>query len=89
MRDLQSLVGSEISVLIPSLDPKIFQRVRLHGVELSGIWIESQTFTEFILTQLHTATAPKTLILFLPWHQVSVILGSADGPSLSEKAFGL
>lgn len=87
MRDLHSLIGEEISALIPFFHPTKLQILTLHGVENGGIWVENQKYTNQFLESIGLATAPKTMIFFLPWHQIATILGSLETPSLSEKAF--
>jgi hypothetical protein len=89
MKTLRELEGSTIALLSPFLDTKIFQEVKLHKVEDGGIWIDSQKLTDASLGQIGVAVAPKTLIFFLPWHQVLTIMSSADEVTLSEKGFDL
>lgn len=89
MPDLKSMVGKEIAALVPLLHKTVFQRLKLHGVEQGGIWIESQKFTDEMLAGFGISSAPKTLIFFLPWTQVVTIWGSLDVPSLSETGFGV
>lgn len=63
--------------------------VKLIDVDSGGIWVESQDATEHWLTELKKTSSPKTLVWFLPYAQISWILGSEDYPALSEKALGL
>jgi hypothetical protein len=39
---LSDYIGNSILILIPKIHEKKYQKVILHGVEASGIWIESQ-----------------------------------------------
>ncbi len=89
MPDLKSKIGQPIILLTPFLHPTKLQKVLLRGVENGGIWIESQPLTNQILEKFGAATAPRTAIFFLPWHQVSFVMDSLDVPSLSEKGLGL
>jgi hypothetical protein len=58
-------------------------------VEAGGIWVESQELTNAVLQTLGVAAAPKTLVMFFPYHEIYVITTAIDGPSLDEKAFGV
>jgi hypothetical protein len=83
------MVGKVIIARIPALDAKEMSRVKLHGVEANGIWIESQGFTDAMMQKCHLATPVTTLLLFVPFHRIEFIVGSIHELSLSEKAFGL
>jgi hypothetical protein len=66
-----------------------YQWVKLHGVEVGGIWIENQEATNDFLQKSGIATANKTPIFFLSYHEVILIVGSLDVVALDEKAFGV
>lgn len=85
MPDLGETVGKEIVALIPFFDKVKFQKLKLHAVENAGVWVESQAITAYFLDKIGISMAPKTLIFFLPFHQIAAVLGSIDVPSLSEK----
>jgi hypothetical protein len=89
MKKLEELIGGQISALVPFFHQTDFQRLKLHEVEVSGIWVESQAWTNDLLERLRIATSPKTAIFFLPWNQIVTILSSIDSPGLSEKGFGV
>jgi hypothetical protein len=46
MRSLKSMVGEMIILRVPALESEEMSLVKLHSVEASGIWIESQDFTD-------------------------------------------
>jgi hypothetical protein len=71
------------------IDHVKMQKLILHGVESGGLWVESQTLTNAFLARVGLASAPKTAVFFLPFHQISFVLDSLNVPSLSEKAFGV
>jgi hypothetical protein len=55
------MVGEMIILRLPVLDPEEMAMVKLHAVDASGIWIESQDFTDAMMKKLQlTATAPST-----------------------------
>lgn len=86
LKTLDKLVGETIVILAPQFDPTLYYRVKLHAVENGGIWIESQDFTTQILSHFKATIAPKTLVFFLPFSQISHILGAIDVPAVSERA---
>jgi hypothetical protein len=78
------LEGTTIALIAPAvLHSQEMQRVSLHLVEDAGIWIESQTLTDKILKGSNATMAPKTLIFFVPWSQITFILSALDMPSIS------
>ena len=89
MRTLKSMVGEIIMARIPALDKEEMVLVTLHMVEASGIWVESQDFTETVMRRCEIAASRTTVLMFVPFHGVDYILGSIDVMSLSERAFGV
>jgi hypothetical protein len=89
MPTLKNMVGETIMARIRALDKEDMVLVKLHKVEASGIWVESQDFTETVMSRCEIAASRTTVIMFIPFHGVDYILGSVDSMSLSEKAFGL
>jgi hypothetical protein len=89
MLNLTEMVGQVIVAHIPRLHPTLFQEVRLHGVEVGGIWIESQMMTNTFFATAGYSASPKTLVFFFPYNQIGFVMSSIEGPSLSEKSFGV
>jgi len=89
MRSLKSMVGEMIILRVPVLEPEEMAMVKLHAVDANGIWIESQDFTDAMMTKLQLTASATTLILFVPFHSIEFIVGSKNSLSLSERAFGL
>lgn len=88
--NLKEMIGHEIHLVIELIQPAPqLMAMKLHNVEEGGIWVESQALTEIVLGIFQVPTAPKTLVIFLPWSQIRMIFGYRDAPSLSEKALGL
>lgn len=82
-------IGQVIHVVIPKiLHETELCPVKLVGVDAGGIWIESQMFTNFILSGLGKATSSKTMILFVPYGLISYAVISKDELALNERAFG-
>ena len=88
-RSLKSMVGEMIVARIPALVSDEMSLIKLHGVDLNGIWIESQDFTDMMMEKLHLTSSGTTLVLFVPFHSIDYIVGSIDSLALSEKSFGL
>ena len=86
---LADFIGQTISMSIPRIHPVIWQQVKLHGVEAGGVWIESQAITNAVLQHAGVPAAPKTLVAFLPYHEIAFAISAIAEPSLDEKAFGL
>ena len=88
MRSLKSMIGEVLVARIPALDRQSMVIVKLLKVENTGIWIESQAFTERMLARFRAVASPNTLVLFIPFEQIEFIVNSADIPCFSEKALG-
>ena len=58
---LRDMLGKIIVARIPALDRENMVLVRLHTVEASGIWIESQKFNETMLQNLGIVASVTTL----------------------------
>ena len=89
MRSLANMIGEVIIVRIPLLDAERMILVKLHGIELHGIWIESQDFTNQLMEKFHFSSSRTTPIVFVPFVKVDFIIASLDSLSLSESSFGL
>jgi hypothetical protein len=85
---LQSLVGHEVTALIPALHPSTLTKVTIHGVEVGGIWIEHEPMTQKILRDTNQAASEKTAVLFVPYSGIGYVVGWLEKTSLSESAFG-
>jgi hypothetical protein len=72
---LDGYVGKSVSILL--IEQRLFQSVKLVGVESAGIWIDSQPLTLEILRNAG-ASWPKTSAFFLPFGQVKVIFPAPD-----------
>jgi len=86
MPSLSDFVGQTITALIPIFGSETFQKFQLHGVEVGGIWVEHQGTVNTLLDKLKISGLPKTPVFFLPYSQITFVIGSIDVPALSEKA---
>jgi len=89
MLRLRYMIGKFIVTRIPALDRENMVLVRLHTVEASGIWIESQNFKETMLQNPGIVASVTTLVLFVPFSGIEFIVSSVGTSVLSEKAFGI
>lgn len=85
----EQLIGSQISLLMPTVHKTQHQHFVLRGVEAGGLWLESQMLANYVLGQIGVASTPKTIAIFVPYHQFDAAFASLDLPSLNEKAFGV
>ena len=83
------LIGQTILMTIPQVHATQWQKVKLRGVDIGGLWIESQSLTNGLLQLAGAATALRTVVIFLPYHAISQAVHFLDEPSLSERAFGV
>jgi len=86
---LREMVGTLIVARIPVLDKDNNVFVRLHRVEMAGIWVESKTFNQEMLEKYEIPASITTLVLFIPFCRVDYIIASVECVSLSETALGL
>jgi hypothetical protein len=86
---LREMVGTLIVARIPALDKENNVFVRLHRVEMSGIWVESKTFNQDMLDKYEIPASITTLVLFIPFSGIDYIISSVECVSLSETALGL
>ena len=86
---LREMVGTLIVARIPALDKENNVFVRLHKVEMSGIWVESKTFNQDMLEKYEIPASITTLLLFIPFCGIEYIISSVERVSLSETALGL
>jgi len=87
--NLKGMIGEKIRALVPFLGENEVMTFKLHNLEQAGIWVESQALTDKMLSIVGAASAPRTLVVFLPWSQIQLIFGYVDEVSLSQKALGL
>ena len=85
--NFSQMIGQNIRAIIPYFGGTTLEIVTLHGVETGGLWLESQKATNDFLTKIGAQTAPKTLVFFVPYNQITFVLGSVETPSLNEKSF--
>jgi hypothetical protein len=83
---LHELIGQTIIVHVPRIHPTKWQQFRLLNVEPSGLWVESQAMSEAVMQVAGVTSTPKTMITFLPFHEIAAIYSSLDVPSVSDRA---
>lgn len=86
---LREMIGTLIVARIPVLDQEEMVTVRLHKVEASGVWVESQDFNEAMLKRVGMAASTTSLVLFIPFSGIDFIVASLSSTALSEAALGL
>jgi hypothetical protein len=84
MPSLSDLVGTHIVIRSIPIDEEKAVSVKLHAVEAAGLWIESKQSMETLLQAAKRTSAPKTLVFFVPFSQISWIMSAVDEPYLSD-----
>lgn len=85
---LQTLIGKQVSALIPVLHPSTLTEITIHAIEVGGIWIEHNPMTQKILRDTNQAASEKTVVLFVPYSGIGYLVGWIEKTALSESAFG-
>lgn len=85
MPQLKTMIGEQIMLRSPVLSDDFFTTAKLVEVDEAGIWIEYPPFLERMLNFAKASQSPKTILIFLPYAQVSFVLSSENYPYLSEK----
>jgi len=83
---LENYVGQEIHIVFHGEGKP--HELKLWGVDIGGIWIESQDFTEASLAAAQVSMSDKTVLAFVPYHRIEMILATIDLPSFSERVLG-
>jgi hypothetical protein len=86
MISLQELIGKEIPVFVPMFHATNLQKLKLLNVEPGEIWVENRKISDLMLKQFGFTYSPKSVVFFLPYHQISFALGSLDEPYISDEA---
>jgi hypothetical protein len=83
--NLRKLVGENISARIPAYKDGKMVTLKLLGVDIGGIWAESQEFMEEMLAGTPHTMTPRSLVFFLPYAQILAIYVVVDSPWISKK----
>jgi hypothetical protein len=71
-------------MLVPIFNPNEAVKAKIHAVEASGIWVESQTMIEKMLAIVGRTSGAATPLFFLPFSSIVFVMASIALPSLSE-----
>jgi hypothetical protein len=82
----QDLIGKEIIALVPIFHKTLLQKMKLINVEPIGLWVESRTISDLMLKKIGFTYSPKSVVFFLPFHQITFVLESLDVPYISDEA---
>jgi hypothetical protein len=85
---LEDMVGEQIGVKIPWLNPEAHVNVILESVESQGIWINSSQFNEQVLSAVGIKASLASLSLFVPFAKIDFVIGVSKIPHLSEESLG-
>jgi hypothetical protein len=82
------LIDKRVAVVIPAIHPTAMQEVVIRGVEVGGIWIESDTMTQSLLRGLNLPSG-QTPLFFFPYSGVKYAFFGESKLALNESAFGV
>lgn len=71
---LAKLVGRVVGMRVPIIHHVKTIHAKVHGVESSGLWIESPEITELLLRTANQEASPKTLVLFFPFSEIDFVM---------------
>jgi hypothetical protein len=86
MYDLKALEGELVKGIFFPIDPRVIHEVRLHKVDIHGIWIESQYVIEKILAEANQTSAGRSPVIFLPWTSIACVFDFVQTPALSDSS---
>lgn len=81
---LNGLIGQTVPMLVPIFNPDVAVNVKIHAIETSGIWVESQLMIEKMFATLGRTSGAATPLFFLPFSSIVFVMASIALPSLSE-----
>jgi hypothetical protein len=84
----EELIGKKVFALIPIVNAKTFQQITIHGVEVGGLWVESQQHTKLWLENFDLP-AIQTPLFFVPYHEIRFVVHRLEKLELSEEKFGV
>lgn len=86
MISFTDMIGKEIAAVVPLFHQTQLQRLRLVNVEAGGLWVENRKISDTMLKSMGVTASPKSVIFFLPFHQISFSLAALDEPYISDEA---
>jgi hypothetical protein len=87
--NFHELIGETVIAAVPVIHRTNFQKLKIHGAEAGGIWVECQTLTDIVLKAIGIQAAERTPIFFLPFGQISFAWLAIPQTALSEKSLGV
>jgi hypothetical protein len=73
MPQLTNMVGQKIRACIAAINGGTISEYTLHGIEDSGLWIGGVPISEYFALKLGETVAIAPIV-FVPFHQVTVII---------------
>jgi hypothetical protein len=86
---LSELIGKDVMLMIPSVEPNHYLTVKILGVEAGGIWTQSQDMLNLVYSAVNKADSPRTPVFFIPYCQIRFGITAIPGVALNEKAYGV
>ena len=81
---LQKLIGKTVAMRIPALKEEGPLMATVHALEASGIWIESEEYTQSALSAFSVKSTSQTPVLFVPYSQIVCMMDYLDVPAIRQ-----
>jgi hypothetical protein len=82
---LTEFIGKQVLIHIKPIGKA--QEVKLLGVEVGGVWVESQKLTNEILEHFSAQSSANSPVFFFPYNEIQMIFSAIPIPGLNEKSF--
>ncbi|MGH9735807.1 MAG: hypothetical protein ACRD8A_14600 [Candidatus Acidiferrales bacterium] len=83
--NFKKLVGEDIALVSPLLGSDAPEKVRVHGVDYGGIWIESQKVTDSLLQSTQQTMSENTPLIFVPFSKITFAVCGWNVPAISSE----
>ncbi len=87
--NFKALIGKELIVMVPAINPKGQMKMRVIGVDETGVWFKDEKSMLEIMREAGLATWPTSFGVFVPFAGIAYAVASLDEVALDEKALGL
>jgi len=79
---LAKLVGKTVAMRIPAMKEEGPIMAIVHAIEESGLWVESEEYTQDALSVFGVPATSETPVLFIPFPQIVCIMDYLDVPAI-------
>lgn len=83
--NFNELIGEDVLILSTVLDPDLPKKVRVHGIDYGGVWIESQEHTDHLLKSVRKTMLEGTPLIYVPFWRIQLAICGLDVPAISSE----